>query len=151
MHYRHTTLFNDSLASSERMARRRDARIRKQHLRDLSDMLLLTAEQMDDSTRPTLTFCNSPIAIAVRVLSSRLPLFSSAQSGLRWRADSNSEVSEPNPDFNSASNTAAARKIATKELLHGHGCCGTEESLRQRFVLCHVIETYTSARLRGRG
>lgn len=91
MHYRHTTLFNDSLVISERKARRRDARIRKQqHLRNLSDMLLLTAEQMDDSNRPTLTFYNSPIGIAVRVLSSRLPLFSSAQPCLHWRADSNS-------------------------------------------------------------
>jgi hypothetical protein len=87
--YRRATLFNDSLASNKRKARRRDARIRKQeHLRDLSDLLLLTAEQMDDSTRPTLTFWKSPIGIAVRGLSSRLPLFSSSQPCLRWRADS---------------------------------------------------------------
>lgn len=47
-------------------------------------------------------------------------------------------ASVPNPGFKSASKTAAARKIAAKEFLHGHGCCGTAESLRQRFVVsCH--------------
>lgn len=137
------------------MARRGDARIRKQeHLRNLSHTLLPTAEQLDDSTRPTLTFCNSPIGIAILFLVLAFPCsvhLNLACVGTLTRILQREAASVPTPDFESASNTAAARKVATTEMLHGHGYCGTEQSLRQRFVLCHVIETYISARLQGRG